>query len=1094
MRTSSSFILGVLLFIPFLNYGQQVIKPNEFKIGMFGSPGRLIVNPNGGAKIPYETPLDPNGYKTSTLNVYKEDGFNIWQTNSPGIWNSKEGMINLIKLSKNNGLKMVISANNFYKPIDPNTGTGENTYDNCTTPLASNLSPAPLYARPDYNDYFDNVFSDPLYNDWIWGYHISEEGSYLHPYHIQSNCSGLNSSDYIDAEVPPSKVLAAMNHFKSLLAAKGVNNHKMEIMPANHNRSINNNTIDIELIGPNNFHAKEYITLLNKNDKRDVLFEGSYTAPPQANWYEEEYNQIQQPTGWHRLGFLKTIDYAKNYTSEIHKVINIENMPWAPRLIHTDSSFCKNGNLMWFQAYTSIIHGVSGVWFFDYDQSYSDCDRVNVLLENGITMNSIIAQVRTHSSQYPGLSTIPDVDITCNSAIMVGSDSVGGVVGLAAREIFFGLDSCFDREYFSPMYTNYVSHLAKELSYLVQKDIVSTDPSTIIYTKTDEADLNCIVPPAQNYIQPAINSAGLSLYATELCTENYGLRYTIRTNGTETYMIISNPLNLAVTDVSLDFSNVVTPIISNSTGVDVLFNNGAYPVTDPLYKVNRESNINLSSLTVGAQYPIYYTGNKQLSLSFGPYDVKILKFISTPPNHNNGWNLAWSNFGSGNIGGHVLGEDDLYYTGDFNNDEEEELLCIGKSPNPNSDWITLLKYENGDWNWLWSNYGDPNAGNGIYAYRDNLKVGDFDGDGDDDVIGIVTGTTKYVSFFEFTGNDWNLKWTNSSKHALKDYSDKIYVGNFDDNDNKIELFGVNASTGLSKMFKWNGSTTFNTSWSATSNHAINPYVSNMFSGDFDGGGKDLLLGFAGSWSVLFNYNGDWNWTWGNNGNGAIGGIPLPFLSTDRILAGNIDSDNRDEFFYIQTHENAAWAISHDLVANPSWNWSWNWSANPTSPAVPFVDDWSLASNSATGITNYFLIKVIASEPSYLLAMRKFDSYNPCNDFIVSMYEPTQSNFKISNQDLLTKEDLKSSINNSLNDKIVKIYPNPTSSIIKILANNSNINKVEVFDVRGQLIFENNYNVESNINVDISSSPNGIYFVKITNDSQFTSVQKIVLNK
>ncbi len=1083
MKSTLNFLVGICVLIPLANYGQQTIKPNEFKIGMFGAPGRLIDNPNGGAKVPYATKTDGGGYKTSTLNVYKEDGFNVWQANLPGIWDSKEGMENLINLSIDNGLEILLSANNFYKPI--NASTGENTYNNCGVLPALLPYQAPYlfnYARPDYDDLFNTVFSQPTYKDWIWGYHISEEGSYLHPHHKQSNCTGLSSSDYLNVEVPPSRVVEAMNHFKSLLVAQGINNHKMEIMPANHNRSINNNTIDLE--SPNFFNAKEYITLLNKNDTRDVMFEGSYTAPPQVNWYQEVYSDIQQATGWHRLGFLKTIDYAKEYTSEIHKVINIENMPWAPRLIHTDSSFSKNGNLMWFQAYTSIIHGAKGIWFFDYDQSYSDCDRVNVLISNGKTMADIITKARSYYPTDPILTIMADNQIICTSTAPISEVgvTVGDLVAKAAFDLMYEIPNCFDREYFSPIYTKYVSHLVKELSYLVKKDIVSTDPSTIIYTKTDGPDANCIVPPAQNYIQPAINSAGLSGYATELCTENYGLRYTIRTNGLETYMIISNPLNLTVTNVALDFSTVANPIIKNSTGVAVLFNDGVALVTDASYKVDRESTINLSNLTVGVQYPLSYTGNKQLTLSFGPYDVKILKFVSNPPNHNNGWDLAWSNFGSGNIGGHVLGEDDLYYTGDFNGDGEEELLCVGQGPN--TDWITLLKYQDGNWSWLWSNYGNPAAGNGIYNYRNNLKVGDFDNDNKDDVIGIIYGSTNYVSFFEFTGADWNLKWT-SSKHSLKDYSDKIYVGNFDNYDGKDELFGVK-SDGTSNMFKWSG-TTFTSIWSSTSNHAINPYVSTMFSGDFDAGGKDLLLGFSSSWSVLFNfYSGDWHWTWGNNGNAAIGGIPLPFLSTDRILAGNLDGDPKDEFFYIQTHDNASWAISHDLVANPNWDWSWNWSANPTPPAVSFIDDWPLASNVAS-ITKYFLIKAVANESSYLLAMRKFDGYNSCDNFIVNMYKPNVStNFKLTNGDLAMD------INNSEPVNNFKLYPNPSTGKILIESKNGTISTIEIYDIRGQLIFKNSYGLENNIQIDISDKPNGIYFIKIISSNN-TDVKKIIKN-
>lgn len=77
MKKPLSILIGISLAFPISNYGQQPIKPNEFKVGIFGATSckTHIVS---GCELPFETPLD-NGYKTSVLNILSEDGFNILQ-------------------------------------------------------------------------------------------------------------------------------------------------------------------------------------------------------------------------------------------------------------------------------------------------------------------------------------------------------------------------------------------------------------------------------------------------------------------------------------------------------------------------------------------------------------------------------------------------------------------------------------------------------------------------------------------------------------------------------------------------------------------------------------------------------------------------------------------------------------------------------------------------------------------------------------------------------------------------------------------------------------------------------------------------------
>ncbi|KAB1156277.1 CotH kinase family protein [Flavobacterium luteum] len=71
---------------------------------------------------------------------------------------------------------------------------------------------------------------------------------------------------------------------------------------------------------------------------------------------------------------------------------------------------------------------------------------------------------------------------------------------------------------------------------------------------------------------------------------------------------------------------------------------------------------------------------------------------------------------------------------------------------------------------------------------------------------------------------------------------------------------------------------------------------------------------------------------------------------------------------------------------------------------------------------------------------------------------------------------------------VSIYPNPTSQIVNIHSKKG-IEKVEVFDVLGSLIFSSNKKSDS-ISIDFSSYSKGIYFVTVFNELGITT-EKIV---
>ncbi len=76
---------------------------------------------------------------------------------------------------------------------------------------------------------------------------------------------------------------------------------------------------------------------------------------------------------------------------------------------------------------------------------------------------------------------------------------------------------------------------------------------------------------------------------------------------------------------------------------------------------------------------------------------------------------------------------------------------------------------------------------------------------------------------------------------------------------------------------------------------------------------------------------------------------------------------------------------------------------------------------------------------------------------------------------------------------ISIYPNPTKNIINITSASIKNSEVAIFNMLGEMVYQNNSSTKNTITVDLSNQPNGVYFVKVkTNDK--VSTRKIMLTK
>ncbi|MCP3101183.1 VCBS repeat-containing protein [Myxococcus sp. K15C18031901] len=335
-----------------------------------------------------------------------------------------------------------------------------------------------------------------------------------------------------------------------------------------------------------------------------------------------------------------------------------------------------------------------------------------------------------------------------------------------------------------------------------------------------------------------------------------------------------------------------------------------------------------------------------------------------------GWTKVWTATSQSGVAGYAK-----HYIGDFDGDGAEDILAVDTG-----GWMTMFHYRNNDWEWGWSNYGSTSAGGGIYDYRNNLVIGDFDGDGKDEALGLAS---SWVTLFHFDNGTWNWGWSNYGSTSDQLYAHStaggyLISGNFDLSGNsgsspfnKDEIVGV-SNSGWITLFRLNAAGS-GWDWLASTNgstaHGMYPYRSNLRNGgDTNGDGQDELLGLGG-WATTFYYQGgNFNWGWSNYGSGNIAGVGYPQAAGDVMLVGNIDSvDAKDEWFFIQNGPSAGWATTSD------WNGSqftWNWSNQNYSPAALAIGDWPLANNGGSN-ASYQLVRAVAGQPKHLLARRTF---------------------------------------------------------------------------------------------------------------------------
>lgn len=463
------------------------------------------------------------------------------------------------------------------------------------------------------------------------------------------------------------------------------------------------------------------------------------------------------------------------------------------------------------------------------------------------------------------------------------------------------------------------------------------------------------------------------------------------------------------------------------------------------------------------------------------------------------WVKTWSNDRNRRwIGTWYLNNGDKKVVGDFDNDDDEEILFMSKG-----GWCNMIDYscnEGSDWHHMWSNFGNGTIYTWLMHKNDKYFAGDFDGDGISELLSI-SHNSSWATLQEFnpSANNWSFKWSNYGNGKIYGWrinksSDKYIIDDFT-NDGKDDLLCISSGGWASLLTFVNGS--FQPVWHNGGNNYLEggstPANSSYtyLSGDFNDNGTTDLLAFTGTWVTMIDFNtatGVWNWKWSQFGvNHFANMYILPLNSQQKMFSGNFDQDDKIEVFNL----NNTWSATAD------WNGSTfqqNWNNGGTN----MLSDWQLN----TGYKNkYLTVKATPHNEKHVLGIKYIQDCGPFN--VICNEWPEISNMYRSNE--FTNKSLANNLasyggDGLDNDNIetqqfdILLYPNPTNDIVNIELDSKLSEKeiiITLFDIQGKQISTKTI-IGTKSEIDVSNLQSGFYTIQISDNSSVIANHKIIV--
>lgn len=964
-----------------LSLGLFSQSTNTFKIGICGGDYNYTIQNGAIVKNRYI-----GSDYSSVYGLLGEDGFTAIRSYEPWMWKSKQMVKDYVSLVGNSltstGPKLLMYNDQWFKASKtiPHTGTNDYKLDNNDTYFMNN------------DDAFYDVYNVSPYKDIIWGSCVAGESDgphYFCPVNLRPTTEPNNTSgEWINAAVPPSNVNSAFAHFKNIKLSQ----HKLVNGQVKHGGYIDDYT------KPNIYKISDYFKIANHGD---VQLEASYFHRNFMYYFTDDKSY---------LGKYISMEYEKKYYNDIHAEIDVSHY-LSPfyitdtinyKYITCSNPLIQNFNQIWFQAYTSIIHGAKGIWFWSLGSMYS-------------TKGEDVTR-----SAYLG--------------------------GTAADR--------FQHKYMPLYYEKFLQHLVKELRYLVNNNLLSDDQKSIIYTKTTEVDELGIVPAASSYIPNLLTYQNCKdLFQVNGWPSNYsppsnvpyknefhGLRYTLRTNGSDIIMIISNPNPYSLKSISLDFCRFL-PISS----VNVLFRSYKEDVNSYAYKVSRTSfnGSSVKSYTI----PAY---SSKVMIDFGPFDTHTLKLV--PSNTKNWHNIVTP--------GPVASNSDLaleYF------DESNKKIWYYR---PDGIVAANFPYHN-TWSNMWfpsypkAIIGSGMAFNNNNGYVESYYVSTYNSD---NVICRIYWNGSQMNYqwtagtYLATNSDLAMEWHSTTSKRIwfmrKDgiiactyptgsswtnawfpYYPKALSGSsilYHPNNGKDEVFYVSSGDKICRIY-WNGSN-WTYDWTAGTYASTSSDLAIEWHSQTDQ--RVWYIRKDGIIAATYPYQSGWASMW------------FPNLPAAKIGSGLYFDQSKTAIFYVGKNDNLIYSIYWNGSAFVS-------KALTTSCQTP-------ASYKITGTSNLL--------------------YYIGTDNRVHQLKNLSGTLKSTNNNMVENIGNEIEILQNKADSKIHVYPNPSGGMVNVIIEYAVPGIVKIFNQSGQLVLEKEFSSD-NFQVDLSPYPKGLYIFIVTSGNE-----------
>lgn len=974
-----------------------------FSLATYSQDFKIGIVASGGYTRTSDGRVDPNG--DGVFKVLSEDGFNIVRTYEPTTdGHTKQDFKNIIQQVGKHNLKVMLYNEFFFKISDATCTHGLNQY---------NLYNGDCYV-PAFDDAFSEVYRIYPYKNIIWGYDITGEShDPNHPYpmyNMQLPAWKWGEEPYFrKMQIPKLNVDSAFVHFGNLKNTLGISNHKLINCPGPHNHKVVSGD-----------YIDEYLSIPHNGD---VCYDAGYFHGSFKHFNDvgglAQYRDLQLGK-YYNLDFYRNI---RNY-SEIHTELNFADSgsDYSDKLKNNTNQLVNNYNFKWFETYNSIIYGVQGVWFYSLGEAF-------------------------------------------------GNEGLGAV----------WQGSTFAKQNFPNSYKNYLSNLAREIRFLKEKGFLE---NSSILTKKDARLSNDMLDACSNYQPSNLNytnakdiydywigtteyhdrfeDKNISYINENRGNEKFGIHYTIRSNGSEIIMILTNPSPIILSGVKIHIDNVSNPILQQSSYVDVLFENKE-SVFSNSYKTDRNSNTDWINKAVNKKYSIDIDSERKISLDFGPYDTHVLLFSGKSKDT---WTPIWHNSNPNDIGGWGMREFDEYLPGDFDGDGDEELFCVQQNTYPNAmQFANICKFNKVSmtWGWYTSNNGNDLIDYwGLNGQNDRFVVGNFDGSNTKDELLIIQKQDNGYAWSCMYSNrnsdhQWEKKWGNAANGKIGGWltssSDKYLSGDFDC-DGIDELLCIKVSNTLPSvcLLAYNSATS---SWYYKKNPttSIGPLSistsANYYAGSFSGR-YCLLCRDNNNVTIISLVNNNWVQEYSKSDHSLI-------KSTD-IKIGDFDQDGKDEILGNNNNTDGFFSLynyrDNDFISD--------WTTRPDACCFGTISFGSYRNNS-----KFIPIRIDVDnngiKEATILIIREYSNYSHDAD----LYRFNSLFLKSANTNLVRLNLIKE----------VEVYPNPVSNELYIKIQDDSRFKYSLIDLNGNLLIEGT-STSDIATINLTPFSKGTYLVRI----------------